>query len=303
MTKRLIKLSNWLDCNGFKKEADRVDLLIFASKDRMSSFKKYINHTALNAGQAARVIIGPYDKSLRERLMELFNNFYYAAIPPWTHHTEEEMEAARMMGLTAWEWFLCGYMASDEEYEEKCLEKEANRINKFIKNADWRDYIREPREKRECLTPDAQFHTHIGDNEASVSVDLPMKLPELSDDELQEIDDAMHDAMEAIFAKYFEDEVPLFVYGTLRKGEKNHEKLKGAKFLGESTLKGFRRTKGEGPAIVPGGKNDSVEGELYQVDLEVLEKIDEYEGAEYPRELVKLEGGEDAYVYVYRPKT
>ena len=135
MINKLINLANKLDESGFKKEADGVDLLIIASKDKMSWFEKYINHTALNAGQAARVIIGPYDKSLKERLMELFNNFYYAAIPPWTHHTEEEMEAARMMGLTAWEWFLCGYMASDEEYEEKCLEKEANGVGAFIKSA------------------------------------------------------------------------------------------------------------------------------------------------------------------------
>lgn len=99
----------------------------------------------------------------------------------------------------------------------------------------------------------------------------------------------------------FEDEAPLFVYGTLRKGEKNHKKLKGARSLGESTLKGFRRTEGEGPAIVPGDKNDSVDGELYDIDLETLKEIDEYEGEEYIRELVELEDGSKAYAYVYFP--
>jgi hypothetical protein len=78
-------------------------------------------------------------------------------------------------------------------------------MNELVKNADWRDYIREPGEERECLTPGSQFHIHIGDDEVSVSVDLPMELPELSEDELQEMDDAMHDAMEAILAKYFEE--------------------------------------------------------------------------------------------------
>jgi hypothetical protein len=107
---------------------------------------------------------------------------------------------------TVWEWFLCGYMENDEEYNEKCLEKEASRMNELIKRANWIDYIKEPGEERKCLTPDAQFHTHIGGDEVSVSVDLPMELPELSEDELQEMDDAMHDAMEAILAKYFEDE-------------------------------------------------------------------------------------------------
>jgi len=96
--------------------------------------------------------------------------------------------------------------------------------------------------------------------------------------------------------------VPLFVYGTLREGEKNHHKLKGSKSLGDKTLSGFIRTEGTGPAIVPGGKNDTVDGELYAVEPEVLSEIDEYEGSEYPRELVQLDDGTEAYVYIYKPK-
>jgi hypothetical protein len=73
-------------------------------------------------------------------------------------------------------------------------------------SVDWRDYIRQPDEERECLTPDSIFHIYIGGNKISVSVDLPMELPELSEDKLQEMEDAMHDAMEAILAQYFEEE-------------------------------------------------------------------------------------------------
>jgi hypothetical protein len=32
-----------------------------------------------------------------------------------------------------------------------------------------------------------------------------MELPELPEDKLQELEDAMHDAMEAVLAQYFED--------------------------------------------------------------------------------------------------
>lgn len=120
MINKLINLANHLDESGFKKEADRVGLLIVASEDKISWFEKYTKHAALNAGQAARAIIGgSYDKSSKERLMEFFTNFYYAIIPPWTHHTEEDLQS--MSINTVREWFLCGYMESEDEYKEKCL--------------------------------------------------------------------------------------------------------------------------------------------------------------------------------------
>lgn len=96
--------------------------------------------------------------------------------------------------------------------------------------------------------------------------------------------------------------IPLFVYGTLRDGEKNHHMLEGAEFLGNKVLPGFVRTEGAGPAIIPGDKDDHVKGELYQVGPEALEKIDEYEGDEYPREIAFLEDESEVNVYVYRPK-
>lgn len=95
--------------------------------------------------------------------------------------------------------------------------------------------------------------------------------------------------------------IPLFVYGTLKKGEKNHHRLDGSDFLKQEKLFGFKRSEGIGPAIMPGGEDDLVEGELYQVDSEVLDKIDEYEGDEYIRELVELDDGSEAYAYIYVP--
>lgn len=95
------------------------------------------------------------------------------------------------------------------------------------------------------------------------------------------------------------EEIPLFVYGTLRSGEKNHFMLKGAPFLDDVSLPEFVRSTGIGPAIIRGTENDSVNGELYQVDLKTLKEIDEHEGHHYPRETVVLADGREAYAYVY----
>jgi hypothetical protein len=88
-------------------------------EEDLSRTAKYLKHTALNLGMVARNLVGPQasDKDLKVRLEEIFNDLYYAAIPPWTHHTEEDLQS--MSGRSAWEWFLCGYM-SDEQYKEKC---------------------------------------------------------------------------------------------------------------------------------------------------------------------------------------
>ena len=48
------------------------------------------------------------------------------------------------------------------------------------------------------------FHIYIGNKKVSVGVDLPMDLPNLSEEEMQELEDQMHDALEAIFARFFE---------------------------------------------------------------------------------------------------
>ncbi len=76
----------------------------------------------------------------------------------------------------------------------------------------------------------------------------------------------------------------LFVYGTLKSGFSNHIFLKGAKFLGRA------QTKKRYPMIVANrpypylidkeGEGERVYGELYEVDLPTLKRIDRLE--EYP---------------------
>ena len=68
----------------------------------------------------------------------------------------------------------------------------------------WRDYIREPDEERKCLTPDAMFDMDIRPDVIGVKVRLPMEI-DISEEEAKELEDQMHDAMETILAKYFED--------------------------------------------------------------------------------------------------
>jgi len=77
-----------------------------------------------------------------------------------------------------------------------------------MENLEWFEYIKRPGEDRPCLTPGSQFHIYTGEDNISVSVDLPIKL-DLSEEEAEDMEDAMHDAMEAILAKHFKEHVDL----------------------------------------------------------------------------------------------
>ena len=98
----------------------------------------------------------------------------------------------------------------------------------------------------------------------------------------------------------------LFVYGTLRR----HALLQQhAEFLGEATtdgvlydMGGYPGLKRGAPAILPA----PVPGELYEVREEswssVIAQFDDYEGAEYTRELVPVrtsKGDLVAWTYIY----
>lgn len=71
----------------------------------------------------------------------------------------------------------------------------------------------------------------------------------------------------------------LFVYGTLRAGERNHRHLRGAALVGPArTPPKFRLVDlGRYPALLEGGET-SVVGEHYRVDDETLAALDELEG-------------------------
>ncbi len=83
---------------------------------------------------------------------------------------------------------------------------------------------------------------------------------------------------------------PLFVYGTLKKGERAHIFLKNAQFLGRACVSGFELYDlGEYPGAKRG--KGVVKGEVYLVEEDLLKLLDEYEeeGIEYKRILVEAE--------------
>lgn len=98
----------------------------------------------------------------------------------------------------------------------------------------------------------------------------------------------------------------VFVYGTLLKGNCNHEHyLKDSRFVGDAVLKGYSLYDlGEYPGIKKNG-NDFVKGEVYIVDEDTLNKLNILEevGVLYSLvyESVEIEGNmiDNVGIYVY----
>ena len=88
--------------------------------------------------------------------------------------------------------------------------------------------------------------------------------------------------------------ITVFVYGTLKRGQRNHALLQDQEFLGQTrTLPRYRLYDcGRYPALVHDPANGvAVSGEVWRVSEEVLRKMDEYEGAPelYSRAEILLE--------------
>ena len=90
----------------------------------------------------------------------------------------------------------------------------------------------------------------------------------------------------------------LFVYGTLQRNQVNHHYLKSATPIGEATsVDGFHITLQRTPPDYPDGypiatpNTDApqLKGEIYEIDQDTLEAIDELE--DYPYEYIREERG------------
>ena len=100
------------------------------------------------------------------------------------------------------------------------------------------------------------------------------------------------------------EEIKVFVYGTLMKGNSNYQDfLSEAKFIGEVIAEGFALYDlGNYPGIIP-SEIDKVKGQLYTIDNNTLIKLDELEeeGSLYLRKLINVvkDNNEVKRVYTY----
>lgn len=100
------------------------------------------------------------------------------------------------------------------------------------------------------------------------------------------------------------DNIFVFTYGTLMNNERNHHYLCNQEFISNAYINNYDiYNLGTYPGIIKG--DDTVYGELYRVDKDSLNKMDELEeiGYLYDRILENVYISEDesieAYVYVY----
>jgi gamma-glutamylcyclotransferase (GGCT)/AIG2-like uncharacterized protein YtfP len=99
---------------------------------------------------------------------------------------------------------------------------------------------------------------------------------------------------------------PVFVYGSLKRGEPNHHWIAAAPYLGEAQLPGARLYDlGPFPmAVASGDPADTIAGELYAVTPAVLATLDRFEGVPrlYERQSWRLANGTQAWVYMGRQR-
>lgn len=100
----------------------------------------------------------------------------------------------------------------------------------------------------------------------------------------------------------------IFVYGSLKRGFKQHERhMKGAHFVAATKTKDAQYTlmavldpdaSDHYPSMKTGGQHKIV-GELYEVSEQALRLLDEYEGEHYNRVTIALENGQTAFTYIF----
>lgn len=92
----------------------------------------------------------------------------------------------------------------------------------------------------------------------------------------------------------------VFCYGTLKRGHYNNAVLRSAVFIREDRAPGVMFNLGPYPGVIPYPWGE-VKGEVFQIDGEILRRLDQLEGHPhmYKREVVTLASGDEAYIYYY----
>lgn len=95
----------------------------------------------------------------------------------------------------------------------------------------------------------------------------------------------------------------LFIYGTLKRGGRLNGHLQGQKFLGETKTVGkYQLLKiGWYPGLVQSENGNQIEGELWEVTDDCLQRLDVVEGAPdlFRRDNVEIENQENIQSYFY----
>ena len=96
----------------------------------------------------------------------------------------------------------------------------------------------------------------------------------------------------------------LFLYGTLKRGGRNHPLVADQEFLGPArTLPRYRLyDSGSYPCLVDDAAGVAIRGELWRVDAAMLQRLDEFEevGHTFARRQVAVEGtDETVFAYFY----
>jgi gamma-glutamylcyclotransferase (GGCT)/AIG2-like uncharacterized protein YtfP len=96
----------------------------------------------------------------------------------------------------------------------------------------------------------------------------------------------------------------VFVYGSLKRGMANHQRLAGAQFVGAAQLGGlYLYNLGPFPmAVTTDDPTALLQGEVYGVDAAQLAALDRFEGVPrlYGRQSHQLSNGRRVWVYVGR---
>lgn len=95
-------------------------------------------------------------------------------------------------------------------------------------------------------------------------------------------------------------ELPVFVYGTLRKGGTSNHIMNGAQYHSRTkTAFGYRLAKLDDlPGMIYTGEAAQVVGDLYFLTPEHMRRLDKFEDKRYQREKIQLESGRYAHAYL-----
>ena len=97
----------------------------------------------------------------------------------------------------------------------------------------------------------------------------------------------------------------VFVYGTLRRGDARSMSIRfpRSKFIGDARVSGSLYDLGAYPGLLVNESSSLVNGEVYEVDDEILNELDEFEASSnYSRKQVEVYLGPDKRIcWIYEP--